>query len=756
MDYGKDEKDEEPKVGLDAGSLVAAGDDSVLLCGCPPHGRDLELYEWSPKGWVRLHGGNAPSGRRGHATAYLRGSLYLHGGWDIDYQYLAWDGRYDQPAQYGDLWRYDMKSQTWITPPRKSPSAPCARAAHSMDSISEDSLLVFGGVQCAGSFVEEMLNDTWILKEGADGGVEWAKVETRGTAPRGRGFHSSLLSHDALYIFGGWWQQKDSWTGQRRDVTLNDLFFLNLTTQTWVEIEYTCSGYPKSWSSVAQPFRINFAARPLIAHSDGEQPSLLVYDPGGRRPGTAAAKAIPEIADSLDDGETSGAQLYSLDLRSKSWTLVFQSKSPARLFCRGTAKIQGNIVMYGGMDMGPGGYSHQMCCLDVEAVDEQLQAQKTGAIPSYEYLPFSPGETMRSEADVGTCEEDEALVELRKSLHAVGVSLEEVSRYSPADLDELLREELKIPVVHRNRMKDSLSKYIATRKGEAQGKEIAWSDLKLESVLGQGHFGQVWKGTWRMQCVAVKELNTDSADGRKQFVSEISSLWHLRHPNIVTCMGHCMKPNGQVLLVTELCDEGSLEKYLDRMYRSHANITVGDLLSIACDVASAMYHLQCEMCIHRDLAVRNIFRTRSGVCKVGDFGLSRAVEAGSVYSPTGTTDFPILWTSPETLASKKWDISNDVWSFGIVLWECLMYAQQHPYQHLFKDPVQAILQHRLLPMPPSCPLDIWEGLVLQCWHPAASRPLFDKVLSTVKKLQGRYSASASLGGMQLDHPRQLS
>jgi serine/threonine protein kinase/Tol biopolymer transport system component len=195
---------------------------------------------------------------------------------------------------------------------------------------------------------------------------------------------------------------------------------------------------------------------------------------------------------------------------------------------------------------------------------------------------------------------------------------------------------------------------------------------RIESFLAAGGMGEVYRATdTRLNReVAIKVSAAQFSD---RFEREARLIASLNHSNI--CQLYDVGPN---YLVMELVEGPTLA---DRIRQGP--LQIGEVLSIACQMAEGLEAAHEKGRIHRDLKPGNIKITPQGVLKLLDFGLAKAIEepAGGnpIDSPTMTMSAThagmILGTasymSPEQAAGKPVDKRSDIWSFGAVLWEML-------------------------------------------------------------------------------------
>ncbi|WJZ80883.1 hypothetical protein VitviT2T_000755 [Vitis vinifera] len=201
-------------------------------------------------------------------------------------------------------------------------------------------------------------------------------------------------------------------------------------------------------------------------------------------------------------------------------------------------------------------------------------------------------------------------------------------------------------------------------------KEIysATNNLSASNFIGQGIAGKVYRGMLSNgQHIAVKHIFDNECV--ETFIREVTSLSHVRHPNLVTLLGYCEKEE-ECFLVYELCHNGNLSEWL---YGKDKVLSWILRLEIAIDCARGLWflHTYPEGCIvHRDIKPTNILISANFHAKLSDFGLSKVMDLDQSYVSSevrGTFGY----VDPEYQINHHVNSSGDIYSFGIVLLQIL-------------------------------------------------------------------------------------
>ncbi|KAG2695234.1 hypothetical protein I3843_07G005800 [Carya illinoinensis] len=259
--------------------------------------------------------------------------------------------------------------------------------------------------------------------------------------------------------------------------------------------------------------------------------------------------------------------------------------------------------------------------------------------------------------------------------------------------------------------------------------EIDVRQLKTGNKVGSGSFGDLYKGTYFSQEVAIKVLKPERVNRRMlgEFSQEVYIMRKVRHKNVVQFIGACTQPPN-LCIVTEFMSRGSVYDFL---HKQRGVFKLPSLLKAAIDISKGMNYLHQNKIIHRDLKTANLLMDENEVIKVADFGLARVqAQSGVMTAETGT----YRWMSPEVIEHKAYDLKADVFSFGIVLWELL--TGELPYSNL--TPLQAavgVVQQGLRPSIPKNTRPRLAELCERCWHQdAAQRPEFFEIVEILQQM----------------------
>ena len=218
---------------------------------------------------------------------------------------------------------------------------------------------------------------------------------------------------------------------------------------------------------------------------------------------------------------------------------------------------------------------------------------------------------------------------------------------------------------------------------------------RVESLLGEGGMGAVFAATNDVtgRAVAIKWMlpsvaRSDEAVAR--FLAEARATARIEHPNVIQVLDMGQDGLAPFLVMERLRGE-SLGERLARVGRMSSAETLALMIPACRGIAEA----HSEGIIHRDLKPDNIFlcEGKDGSPrppKVLDFGISKLYEEGDTkkLTQTGSIMGTPLYMSPEQVtAHLAPDAAFDVYSMGVVLYECL--AGRAPFE---SDGIFGLLQ----------------------------------------------------------------
>ena len=274
--------------------------------------------------------------------------------------------------------------------------------------------------------------------------------------------------------------------------------------------------------------------------------------------------------------------------------------------------------------------------------------------------------------------------------------------------------------------------------------------------LAVGGYGQVFKGKWDGQPVAVKQLliNNLSRESMQEFKDETKIWFDLRHPNIVQLYGICLPP-APYSMVMPFMKHGSLYTLLKKVKLGTITLDWDQIKKIARGIIAGLHYLHEKNIVHRDLKSLNILmEQRDGEFKplITDFGLS--VVKNETQTQTLATAGPSvgtrLWMAPELFVGKKPSRRSDIWAYGMILRELV--TKEVPFANVAQRMQQTLAERgHFEALPSETPSDIVKLIKWCCALKPAMRPVTEDVMkalmsqvAVVDSIQGP-SATISTG-----------
>jgi serine/threonine protein kinase len=197
---------------------------------------------------------------------------------------------------------------------------------------------------------------------------------------------------------------------------------------------------------------------------------------------------------------------------------------------------------------------------------------------------------------------------------------------------------------------------------------------KIERLIGEGGFGQVWRGTRDGALVAIKILHLElirSHDAIVRFERELAATERLNHRHVVRALDHGTLEDGRPYLVLEYVEGPSLRDVI----HERGSLPPSEMLAILEPLCEALYAAHELGLIHRDVKASNVIlgHDAGGPRPVLlDFGLVKLLGDDS---PGLTSSRSMLGTpaamAPEQMRGQPVDPRTDVYALGLLAYHML-------------------------------------------------------------------------------------
>lgn len=239
---------------------------------------------------------------------------------------------------------------------------------------------------------------------------------------------------------------------------------------------------------------------------------------------------------------------------------------------------------------------------------------------------------------------------------------------------------------------------------------------QLSSRIAIGGMGEVWAATDLVigRTVAIKILKDEYLGDPgflERFRAEARHAALVNHEGIANVFDYG-EEDGSAFLVMELVPGEALSTVLER----ERVLPTDKVLDIVAQTASALQAAHMAGLVHRDIKPGNLLITPEGRVKITDFGIARIADQVPLTA-TGQVMGTVQYLSPEQASGHPASPTTDIYSLGIVAYECL--AGRRPFTG---ESQVAIAMAQINEAPPELPVTIAEpvrNLVYAC---IAKRP----------------------------------
>jgi hypothetical protein len=251
---------------------------------------------------------------------------------------------------------------------------------------------------------------------------------------------------------------------------------------------------------------------------------------------------------------------------------------------------------------------------------------------------------------------------------------------------------------------------------------------RVDDLIGRGGMATVWSGwdTTLDRPVAIKRLHAGHVDDPAvalRFDREAQVVAGVSHPNVVRLLDRGTEDRGPYLVLEYVHGET-----LKNLIRRSGALEPEEAVRICAEVGRGLAAAHARGIVHRDIKSQNILLAEDGTAKLADFGIARLMEtSGGELTHTGMMVGSADYLAPEQAEGDPVDARADIYSLGIVLYECL--TGELPFKG--DNFVGVAMQHVSAPLPDP------RGVV-----PAIPAHLADCVVRAAAKRPGARFASA--------------
>jgi NIMA (never in mitosis gene a)-related kinase len=233
------------------------------------------------------------------------------------------------------------------------------------------------------------------------------------------------------------------------------------------------------------------------------------------------------------------------------------------------------------------------------------------------------------------------------------------------------------------------------RASERIGSALAQHGYEQVRTVGEGSFGKAILvkslnvspySNEKPAIVKMVDIGKATKKEREDALQESQVLSSLKHPSIVKYRNNFLA-EGWLCIVMDYCEGGDLSGRIKKTKAKASSFSEEQVLWWFTQSMQGLKYIHDMHILHRDLKSGNLFLSKAGNIKIGDFGIAKVLECTAACAQTqiGTP----YYLCPEICKGKPYSWGSDIWAMGCILHE--LCALRVPFDgHDLKSLIQNI------------------------------------------------------------------